>query len=80
MQPLREQTEARVVQTVSRALKSQVDARSTRENTAGWDSLRHIEVVFSLEDELGLEFSEQELAKLVGVQSIVDVVMSRHAT
>lgn len=75
----REQTEARVILTVSRALKSPVDAGSTRDNTAAWDSLRHIEVVFSLEDELGLEFSESEQGELLGVQQIVDVVMKHHA-
>jgi acyl carrier protein len=79
MQTLREQLEARVVRTISRALKTQVKSNSTRDNTPCWDSLRHIEVVFSLEDELGLEFSELEQPRLLAVQSIVDVVMSRHA-
>ena len=76
----RETTEARVIQTVSRALKSQVSADSTRDNTPAWDSLRHIEVVFSLEDELGLEFTESEQVQLLSVQQIVDVVMNRYAT
>jgi acyl carrier protein len=71
--------EARVVQTISRTLKSPVAADSTRDNTPNWDSLRHIEVVFSLEDDLGLEFSEQEQPQLLSVQSIVDVVMRHHA-
>jgi acyl carrier protein len=79
METLRETTEARVIQTVSRALKSPVNANSNRDNTPAWDSLRHIEVVFSLEDELGLEFSESEQPELLGVQRIVDVVMKRHA-
>lgn len=76
----RETTEARVIQTVSRALKSQVNADSTRDNTPAWDSLRHIEVVFSLEDELGLEFTESEQVQLLSVRQIVDVVMNRYAT
>lgn len=79
MGTLRETTEARVIKTVGRALKSAVNADSTRDNTAAWDSLRHIEVVFSLEDELGLEFSEAEQPELLGVQRIVEVVMRRHA-
>lgn len=79
MATLRETTEARVIQTVRRALKADVDAHSTRDNTPAWDSLRHIEVVFSLEDELGLEFTESEQVELMGVQRIVDIVMQRHA-
>jgi len=79
MANLRETTEARVIHTVSRALKSQVNADSTRDNTPNWDSLRHIEVVFSLEDELGLEFSESEQVQLLSIKQIVEVVIKRHA-
>jgi acyl carrier protein len=79
METLRRDTEARIIETLHRALKSPVHAGSTRDNTPAWDSLRHIEVVFSLEDVLGIEFSELEQAQLTGVQHIVELVMSRHA-
>lgn len=51
----------------------------TRQNTPSWDSLKHIEVMFALEDELGTEFSEEELAKLDSVTKIVDAVLAKHA-
>ena len=51
----------------------------TRQNTPNWDSLKHIEIMFALEDELGTEFSEAELAELNSVTKIVDAVLEKHA-
>jgi acyl carrier protein len=51
----------------------------TRKNTASWDSLKHIEIMFALEDELGAEFSEEELVRLDSVAKIVDAVLVKHA-
>jgi acyl carrier protein len=51
----------------------------TRQNTASWDSLKHIEIMFALEDELGAEFSEEELVMLDSVPKIVDAVLAKHA-
>lgn len=51
----------------------------TRQGTANWDSLKHIEIMFALEDELGTEFSEEELVSLDSVSKIVDAVSAKHA-
>ncbi len=51
----------------------------TRQSTANWDSLKHIEIMFALEDELGAEFSEEELVSLDSVAKIVDAVSAKHA-
>lgn len=51
-----------------------------RRDTPGWDSLKHIEIMFSLEDELGTEFSEDELASLNSVGRIVEAVLAKHET
>ncbi|HEX5647362.1 MAG TPA: acyl carrier protein [Nitrospira sp.] len=51
----------------------------TRQNTASWDSLKHIEIMFALEDELETQFLEEELAALDSVKKIVDAVLSKHA-
>lgn len=50
-----------------------------RKNTPGWDSLKHIEIMFALEDELGIEFSEDELVKLDSAAKIIDAAQSKHA-
>jgi len=51
-----------------------MDENVSRDNEPGWDSLKHIEVVFALEGALGVRFSEDELAELVDITSIVAVV------
>ncbi len=73
-----EQTVVIVLKTI---LKHSVGegAEVTRQNTVSWDSLKHIEIMFALEDELGVEFSEEELVALDSVTKIVDAVLAKHA-
>lgn len=75
-----QQIEATVIKAISLILKSEIGATSTRSNTENWDSLKHIEIIFSIEDELGIQFSEQDLPLLDGVQSIVRKAMEKCGT
>jgi acyl carrier protein len=43
-----------------------------REQEAGWDSVKHIEVLFMIEEELGITFEPEEMAELDGLRAIVD--------
>ncbi|MHB8544095.1 MAG: acyl carrier protein [Leptospirales bacterium] len=52
----------------------------TRENTPEWDSLKHIEIMFALEDELGVSFSEDELVELDTVNKMIDAVEAKYAS
>jgi len=47
--------------------------RSVRE----WDSLKHMEIVFALEDRYGVQFDESEFATLDGPAAIA-VALRRH--
>jgi acyl carrier protein len=42
-----------------------------------WDSLRHVELVFALEDTLGIRFDENEIPTLLSLETIADSVI-RH--
>jgi len=68
----RQQIETVVLTVLATVLKCHVNGDSTRKNTPQWDSLKHIEVIFAIEDELGLQFSEEALAGLDSVAHIVD--------
>ena len=48
-----------------------VDIR--REREPRWDSLKHIEVVFALENALNIRFSEEQIPDLRDVRSIVEI-------
>lgn len=76
----RQQLETVLLTVLATVLKCEVSAETSRKNTPQWDSLKHIEVIFALEDELGWQFSEEELADLDSVNSILDRALTRHAT
>lgn len=76
---VRQQVQDVVVAALATVLKCEIDLDTSRSNNPKWDSLKHIEIIFAVEDELDLEFSEEELASLNSVRQIVDLAMSRHA-
>ncbi len=73
----RPEIEERVLDVLSTALKCTVTAQSRRVDVAAWDSLKHIELVFAIEDELELQFTEDELGQLDSVAAIVDLALSK---
>jgi len=77
----RKQIEHTVLTVLTTVLKQpfREGADITRQNTLGWDSLKHIEIMFALEDELGAEFSEAELSELDSVAKIIVAMLTKHA-
>ena len=75
----RDEIEAVVLAVLAAVLKCEVDLNSSRHNTPQWDSLKHIEVIFAVEDELDLEFSEEEMASVESVARIVKLALALHA-
>jgi acyl carrier protein len=74
----RQQVENIVLDVLAAILKCQVSGETSRENTPQWDSLKHIEIMFSVEDEFGLQFSEAELAEMDSVDRIVERAMKKN--
>lgn len=75
----REDIELKVLAVLSAMLREPIGPEGTRADLANWDSLKHIEIVFALEEELGVQFSEDTLPRLDSVKRIVDAVISYHA-
>lgn len=75
----RQRIETLVLAVLATVLKCEVNPDSSRKNTPQWDSLKHIEVIFAIEDELGLQFSEEALTELNSVSQIVDGALALHA-
>ncbi len=46
----------------------------SRGTEAAWDSLKHIEIAFLLEDRFGIRLSERDIANLQDVEQIVKLV------
>lgn len=75
----RQQIESAVVTVLSTVLKCEVDEMDSRETLPQWDSLKQIEVVFAIEDELNLQFPEDVLHNLNSVTQIVDAAEALYA-
>ena len=75
----RQSVQNTVVKVLSAILKCETDIDTSRENTPQWDSLKHIEIIFAVEDELEIEFSQQEMVGLDSVAKIVSAAVNQHA-
>ncbi len=43
-----------------------------------WDSLTHMNLMLALEDELGIEFSDDEIAGLSSLQELIESVRDKY--
>jgi acyl carrier protein len=56
---------------------SEITDRTSIENTPAWDSVIHLNLVLSLEQEFGLKFSPEEFMRMQSVQAIQET-LARH--
>jgi acyl carrier protein len=75
----RQQIKTVVLSVLKTVLKCEVDDEGSRERLSQWDSLKHIEVIFVIEDELNIQFSEEILPDLNSVERLVDAAERLHA-
>jgi acyl carrier protein len=52
---------------------------ASRENVPQWDSLAHMNFLLALEDELGFEFSDEEIAGLDSLAAVVASIEEKQA-
>jgi|LauGreSBDMM110SN_4_FD.fasta_scaffold547353_1 acyl carrier protein len=65
---------------LSTVLKCEVDLLSSRETLSNWDSLKHIEIIFAMEDEMNIQFPEEKMSELNSVIQIIAAVEVLYAT
>ena len=77
----RDEVDRRVREIMAVVLKRPIGPGESvaRERERAWDSLRHVELVFSIEDEFGVTFDEEELAGLTSLDGFVDAITRRLA-
>jgi acyl carrier protein len=54
-----------------------VSAATSIENEARWDSLRHMNIIFALEDAFGVRFTDEEIPLLTSVEAIEKALAER---
>lgn len=70
-----------VAELLSIAMKRQIVLGETvmRDSEPGWDSLKHVELIFMLEDRFGIQFSEEEMGALRNSDEIVHSIEAKRA-
>jgi acyl carrier protein len=51
-------------------LGRQVDPSFSREEQSAWDSLKHVEIIFALEDRFEVQFAEPDMQQMDSVSRI----------
>lgn len=70
--------EEMILNVLKRALEvSDVDVTCSQKTCAAWDSMKHLNVVIELEMETGLEFTPEEIAKMVSYEDIVRILNAK---
>ena len=55
-------------------LSTGIVAPVVREECGAWDSLRHMELIFAIEEEFELEFSSEEIAAIDGTDKLIALI------
>ncbi|BCZ24961.1 hypothetical protein MYSE111917_17455 [Mycobacterium senriense] len=74
--PSSQEIRSAVAAVVARVLRISPDdaIRARRGDQEDWNSLKHIEIVFQVEEECDVQFEEDEIAELFDVESIATAV------
>jgi len=51
----------------------------SRDSEASWDSLKHVELIFMLEERFGMQFSEEEMTEMRSLDEIVRAIEEKRA-
>jgi acyl carrier protein len=55
----------------------QVSRSTTAADVAGWDSLKHIDLIVAVEDRFGVRFKTAEVARLDDVGALIDLLRAK---
>lgn len=73
----REEIQKIVTETVASVLKCEPHPDLSIESHAEWDSLNHIEIIFSLEEKFEFEFPRGKIHELGSISSLTDEIAAR---
>ncbi|MFO0388471.1 MAG: acyl carrier protein [Alphaproteobacteria bacterium] len=67
----------KLIADVLRLPEASVTGDTSMENTQEWDSLKHIEIIVAIEQQLGVELTGDEIADMISVKAI-ETILHRH--
>jgi acyl carrier protein len=54
-----------------------INAESSADTIETWDSLQHLNFVLAVEQEFGVQFTPEEIEKLISVNTVVEMVEAK---
>lgn len=69
-----EDTIKEILATILETDISEVNNKTNPDTVANWDSLRHMKLVFAIEEEYGIEFTDDQIIQLTDVGKIIDCI------
>jgi acyl carrier protein len=71
---------SRILAIVSEVLRipvEQITEESSPDNIKTWDSLNHVQIILSLEDEFGISLDGEEIIEMQSVGRILEIVAKK---
>jgi acyl carrier protein len=59
---------------------SSVGEETTVDNSPLWDSVKHVDIVFAIQDAFGLQFHPREIDEMYSYREIIDTLVRRLVT
>lgn len=66
-----------VIATVTNIPANEIPDNASAETFEAWDSLRHITIILSLEEEFSIEFNDDEVTELLSLKSLCDSISKK---
>ena len=63
-----------ILATILEIDQSDINNNTNPDTVSSWDSLRHMKLVFSIEDEYDVQFSDDQIIQLTDVGKIIDCI------
>ncbi len=69
--------EQALVEICGAVLEHPVTSALARANDVSWDSLRHMQIVFAIEEKFDLQFTEEEIFRLDSIDKFAEFLKQR---
>ena len=71
-----EENKSRILECISTILEKKLDNfdNCSQDFLPSWDSLNHAQIIFAIEDEFEIEFSQEQMANITSAQDILNIV------
>ena len=67
-------TESKLLDILATILGKNVDESCSAETTESWDSLTHIEIIVTIEEEFGIKIPQEKISKLKSFKNLLKII------